>query len=137
MSDFKSKSKYVLPNSLNLVFFLHCLKSCIRVYSFLFGGKLDDIADVLVVLVCVLIYFNVAYWWYKTLRDRHESKKYTEDEYRCAVYMMVLPLYSIWAIISAIIWPFKTWQETSEPLLVSYVAGQVFITVVVSGFHNV
>mmetsp|Transcript_17069 Transcript_17069/g.23459 ORF Transcript_17069/g.23459 Transcript_17069/m.23459 type:complete len:922 (+) Transcript_17069:41-2806(+) len=132
LSDFKKKSKYVLPNTLYLVFFLHCLKSCLRVYAFLFGAGFNEIADMLVMIVCALLYFNVVYWWYKTLQFPKESKKCTEDEYRCAIYMMVLPLYSIWAVVSAILWPFKTWQETSEPLLVSYVIGQVILTIVVS-----
>lgn len=134
LTDYRKISTYVLPCTLYLSFFMHCLKSCLRVYAVILGvhSPLNEIADILVIFVCVLIYFNFFYWWYMTLRKPKQAE-YDEENYRCAVYMMALPLYSLWAIVSSLIWPYSSWEESTEPLLVSYVLGQILVTILVSG----
>lgn len=115
-------------------------KSCVRVYEFMYGlhSYTGFFLDAMNVFTWIMFFVHSGYWFYLTALDikRRSSKTLTQEESRCVIYSSALMMYSIWGVISGLIWPSALWQGINEETLASYLVGQVILTVMVTGNHT-
>jgi len=130
------KSPVILPFSLYIALFCHCLKSCIRCYEVFFSLSFGTFGSVLASITFGLTIFNFIYWSYTTRQQQYQRKNLnpTDEEYYCWIHLFALVAVSTWASVAGIIWPTNGgWQEISSSLLVSYSFIQMTFIVMVTG----
>ena len=126
----------ILPCSLYIALFCHCLKSCLRCYEVFFSLSFGILCFVLAALTIILTVFNFIYWSHITRKKQYQRKNLnpTDEEYYCWIQMFALVAFSAWATVAGIIWPMSRWQDISSSLLVSYSFIQMGFIVMVTGY---
>lgn len=129
------KSPVVLPCSLYLVMFFHCLKSCIRCLELLLSLSFGYFGMILSLITFGLTILILSYWTYITRQRQHQRNCFvlTNEEYYSWIFMVALVATFTWATISSQIWPSKNWRVISVSLLVSYSFIQLGFIVIVTG----
>jgi len=133
--DYSLKSNTILPYSLYVTMFLHCLKSCLRSYELFFSLSIGSLCLALSSATYILTIFNFLYWCRLTwsLKRGQNLLAISQEEYFCWVFVLGLAFSSCLAVIATLLWPMPNWQGVKEELLVSYAFGQLGFTVIVTG----
>jgi len=136
--ELMEKSPVILPCSLYIALFCHCLKSCLRCYEVFFSLSFGILCFVLAALTIILTVFNFIYWSHITRKKQYQRKNLnpTDEEYYCWIHLFSLAVVSSWSCVARIIWPTSSWREISINLLVSFTLVQMAFIVMVTGYSS-
>jgi hypothetical protein len=127
----------ILPCSLYLALFTHCLSSCIRCLEHLFSFSFGFAGIVLSSITFALTIFSLIYWSHLTHQRQIHRNCFipTDEEYYNWIFMLALVASSSWAIAAGYVWQTNNWREISDSLLVAYTYIQLGFIVIVTGNH--
>lgn len=136
-ADYCSKSKRLLPSALVINFVIFIVKSCMRVYEFVYDlhSSFGPFLTVINILSCTIFIFHTIYWTHLTVKDlkRRCTTVLTLEENRCIVYTPALVALSLWGMISGFIWPYPPWQSVQVQTLVAFFILEILLVAILTG----